>query len=258
MGNDGFWDLESRAQGYARRTELYPPEAAFIDEFAPLMARWKMLDLGIGGGRSTIHFAPLVEAYVGTDFSPTMVEACVSRLAGSAVMKNVSALQVADVRDLPESWLGQFDFVFFSFNGIDEVGHEDRLLALRQIRRVLKDDGVFFFSSHNLNSVDRLFAFERRRRPDRVARSAFRWVMLRSVNPRLRTLRTLRSWPLLHDYHFDYSKTTYYVHPEEQAKQLDRAGFSHPRVFVGATEYDRRTLDETPTDTWLYYLCRAV
>ena len=42
----------------------------------------------------------------------------------------------------------QFAAVFFSYNGIDSVNQRDRNVILKEIRRVLRDDGVFVFSSH--------------------------------------------------------------------------------------------------------------
>ncbi|CAN5545830.1 hypothetical protein BH24ACT5_BH24ACT5_26730 [soil metagenome] len=43
----------------------------------------------------------------------------------------------------------RFDLVVFSSNGLDALGHEDRMLALTEIRRVLRTRGRFLFSSHN-------------------------------------------------------------------------------------------------------------
>ena len=43
-----------------------------------------------------------------------------------------------------------FDVVIFSFNGIDYIyPYIKRLAALKEIRRVLKTNGLFIFSSHN-------------------------------------------------------------------------------------------------------------
>ncbi len=44
-----------------------------------------------------------------------------------------------------------FDFVLFSFNGMDSFSHKDRIAALGEIRRVLRNDGIFYFLSHNLD-----------------------------------------------------------------------------------------------------------
>ena len=45
----------------------------------------------------------------------------------------------------------EFDYIIFSFNGLDSINHEDRLKGLREIYRVLKQDCLFVFSSHNRN-----------------------------------------------------------------------------------------------------------
>ena len=168
-----------------------------------------MLDLGIGGGRSAVHFAPLVVEYIGTDFSSVMVDACVSRFKKSEL--NIQDLQIADVRNLSQYKLESFDFVLFSFNGIDEINHNERLEALRQIRKVIKINGLFFFSSHNLKSVRNYFKFKSSLRPDRFLKSIYKYFKIRAVNPKYKTLFSLDTYSLIHDYHYDYSKLTYYV-----------------------------------------------
>jgi ubiquinone/menaquinone biosynthesis C-methylase UbiE len=68
-----------------------------------------------------------------------------------------------------------FDFVMFSFNGLDYLSHSDRLLALGEIRRVLKPAGLLLFSSHNAE-----------RKPFPSPWSPFRdWIHQRDL-PRLR------------------------------------------------------------------------
>ena len=60
----------------------------------------------------------------------------------------------------------RFDIVFFSFNGLDYVYPEGRrVVALKEIERVLKKGGYFIYSSHNPLSL--LFKF----RPGLLLRS---------------------------------------------------------------------------------------
>ena len=60
-------------------------------------------------------------------------------------------LFVCDARNMPCFGAEQFKTVMFGYNGIDEVGSNDRLLILQEVQRVLKRNGVFIFSSHNLD-----------------------------------------------------------------------------------------------------------
>ena len=115
------------------------------------LAEMRMLDLGVGGGRTTIHFAPHAREYHGIDSSAALVEACRRRFAHEG-WPHIT-WTVADARDLPyES--GFFDFVMFSWNGLDLVGDEhDRMRALLEIRRVLAPGRRFFFAAHNLENA---------------------------------------------------------------------------------------------------------
>jgi SAM-dependent methyltransferase len=62
--------------------------------------------------------------------------------------------RVGDVCDLPFN-NDAFDYILFSFNGIDHIHPERRgIQALREIHRMLKPDGLFLFSSHNSWSVN--------------------------------------------------------------------------------------------------------
>jgi len=60
-----------------------------------------------------------------------------------------------DARDLSAFADESFDFVLFSYNGLDCVGHADRLQVLAEVHRVVRPGGVFMFSSHNMDWVHR-------------------------------------------------------------------------------------------------------
>jgi SAM-dependent methyltransferase len=102
-----------------------------------------ILDIGVGGGRTVKLFAPLARRYVALDYSPLMVEACRRRFPQIDV-------RVGDARDLSRFEAASFGLVSFSFNGIDAVDHRARQDVLREVRRVLKPDGLFWFSTLNI------------------------------------------------------------------------------------------------------------
>jgi SAM-dependent methyltransferase len=67
-------------------------------------------------------------------------------------------------------WTGSaqnFDFILFSFNGIDYVPACDRNAVFRELRRVGSKGGLFFFSTHNLQCL-RTFGDKFKSRPDVV------------------------------------------------------------------------------------------
>lgn len=146
-------------QHYAQLQQLQAAEQKILDQLQPHLATMKMLDLGVGGGRTTQHFSPLVAEYVGLDYSPTMITACQARFTN-----NPAGLDfvVGDARDLSCFEADYFDLVLFSFNGLDYIEHHDRLQALQEIHRVGKPGGYFVFSSHNLQGIEPLFRWRDR------------------------------------------------------------------------------------------------
>ena len=114
------------------------PELSILEELRTELPNFRMLDIGVGAGRTTKHFAGLVKEYVGVDYSITMIKACREKFPQYR-------LEVADARNLSLFDDAYFDFVLFSFNGIDAVEHQDRLAILREIRRVLRKGGYFCF-----------------------------------------------------------------------------------------------------------------
>ena len=129
---------------YRAHTVFLPGERAFVEDLERHRAR-RLLDIGVGAGRTTEYFAGLADEYVGLDLSPAMVEACGARFPDVR-------FEVADVRDLSRFPDGSFDVVLFSFNGVDCVGSDaDRQRAFAEMRRVCAEGGRLFFSSKNLN-----------------------------------------------------------------------------------------------------------
>ena len=63
-------------KNYSGSVDLQKPEKTVLDLLRPELAGMRMLDLGVGTGRTTRHFAPLVKEYVGVDYAPAMVKYC--------------------------------------------------------------------------------------------------------------------------------------------------------------------------------------
>ena len=97
---------------YSDANELFGAERAILDIVRDDLPQWRMLDLGVGVGRTTLHFAPLVREYVGADLSPAMIEACRARFSGQS-WPHVG-FRICDARSMPEFEDGSFDFVLFS------------------------------------------------------------------------------------------------------------------------------------------------
>lgn len=139
------YDSPDVARHYAALDYLTPGERLLFDCYIkPGIA---ILDLGVGGGRTTPYLAKRASHYVGVDYAPSMVEACRAKF---------SALQftVADASDLSAFAAGAFDAVVFAFNGVDYVlPAESRRRCLEHIHRILKPGGCVIFSSHNARAI---------------------------------------------------------------------------------------------------------
>ena len=175
-----------------------------------------------------------------------------------------------------------FDFVLFSFNGIDSFSHKDRIAALREVRRVLRNDGIFYFSSHNLNwiGLKDLFTIKNSikkisdsgkslnaenrnplRQINKGTKAAYRVFRLNLLNRTIDMksfIDKLRKDEKgnIYDNSLNGKASIYYVTPKEQKRQLKETG------FVDIFTYSRtgiKTDDESLLNQggWVYYFCKA-
>lgn len=115
-------------------------QALFSTHFKPGI---DILDLGVGGGRTTGYLSSIARRYVGVDYAEKMIEVCREKFPELE-------FRTADATDLSMFADGSFDAVVFSFNGIDcIVPDAGREKCLRECRRVLRSAGLFVFSTHN-------------------------------------------------------------------------------------------------------------
>ena len=68
------WDDADIVRRYASKRTLFPFESYLFGKYIPNGSR--ILDLGVGAGRTTASLADGAKSYVGIDYSPGMVEAC--------------------------------------------------------------------------------------------------------------------------------------------------------------------------------------
>ncbi len=108
-----------------------------------------ILDLGVGGGRTTPYLAEIASRYVGIDFSEGMIRVCRDKFRGAHLQ-----FQVADAADLSCLADAAFDAIIFSFNGMDYLApDEKREQCLAGCYRLLRPGGTLIFSSHNPRSL---------------------------------------------------------------------------------------------------------
>jgi len=130
---------------YALLDSLTPCECLLFETY--IRPGNHVLDLGVGGGRTTPYLARRASRYVGVDYAPAMIEICQAKFPGVE-------FKVADASDLSDFPDSSFDAVVFAFNGIDYVlPDQARRRCFEHICRLLRPGGVLIFSSHNARAI---------------------------------------------------------------------------------------------------------
>lgn len=208
-----------------------------------------MLDIGVGAGRTTLHFAELTKEYVGIDTSEKMIKVCEERFVN---MDKGISFKVCNVRDMKNFGDNYFDFILFSYNGIDYLNHIGRLEALREIKRVGKQGSLFCFSSHNIYSLKKEFSFSWSKNLLYI----LKFPITRLLNPSPEELEKME-YVLINDSSHLFSLVTYYIKPEKQIDQLTELGFKNIKVFSLEEGKEIKTISNLSyiKDRWLYYVC---
>jgi ubiquinone/menaquinone biosynthesis C-methylase UbiE len=240
---------------YGRTRELQAPEQTLFDELGPELARMDMLDLGVGAGRTAWFFAPRAKTYLGLDYARTMIERCNRDLPAYKFV-------VGDACHLDFATDNSYDFVLFSYNGIDHLELPEREHALIEMKRVLRPGGVMAFSGHNANFLPVVvdnYRFRLRVSALETARSLKRTMVFNFHNPTLRFRLPLDVGMVRDGLHAFRSSGVCYIRPDLQVAALARLGMTDIRCAMNDSA---RFLDggdpqvATFASPWVYYRCR--
>jgi ubiquinone/menaquinone biosynthesis C-methylase UbiE len=251
--NLDLYNAAAEASFWAESSGLQAAETNILNVLRDRLPSMEMLDMGIGGGRTTAIFAPLVKGYAGGDFAPAMVEISRKRFPDLD-------LSVTNAVDLRRYTGESFDFVLFSYNGLDYVNAGDRQRALLEFRRVLRPGGYLAFSSHNLSFYP---ALARSRKisfswhPRRMAGSIKRYLQFHARNRAIRYTPQLASG-VVFEGQLEFGAPTYYIRPSAQVKALQALGMRDIRLFPNEGGEVSPHVDgvDAVQDPWIYYLCR--
>src|SRR6185437_3140051 len=213
---------------YKKDLGLQKPEQSIFNLLQNQLSNFKMLDIGIGGGRTTMHFASHVKEYIGVDYAVGMVDSCKKNCA---VKFPKAIFEVVDVRNLDKYKENEFDFILFSFNGIDYITTDERFLALKEINRVLKPNGYFCFSSHNIQSLIEPVKFHLRLNLFASIKEQIIWQKVKKINKKQFAELQTSDVICINDGAHDFGLQTHYFRPISQQQILSKTGFKKIRFF---------------------------
>jgi ubiquinone/menaquinone biosynthesis C-methylase UbiE len=254
MTSDNIDDINKSAYAAAEVVDWYQdldvilkPEAAILKKIQFAIKGKKLLDIGIGAGRTTKFLLEISSDYTGVDYTPRSVGLAQERFPDCRIL-------CCDARDLRPFDDSDFDFVLFSLNGIDNMIHEDRKLVLNEIYRTLKPGGRFMFSTHNRDYkyFDKLPWQEGRYDLNNLKSCLYTLTRL-PKHYRMKKYETRTDhYAIINDTAHGFSLLTYYIGRAEQVKQLHEAGF----VKVEAYDMDGNPTEYDTNSPWIYYLAR--
>jgi ubiquinone/menaquinone biosynthesis C-methylase UbiE len=227
---------------------LFEPEKAIFEKLLPAIRNKKILDLGIGAGRTTKYLLQISSDYTGVDYVPEFALKTSKKYPSAKIL-------CCDARDLKEFEDNSFDFVLFSFNGLDCISGEDRLKTLKEINRVLKKGGFFMFSSHNRDyRYFKKLPWQRKIQYDLNYFKFFLYCLYHlPAHTRMKKHEIYTDdFALINDPDHRFSLLLYYISIEKQVKQLTDFGFSD----IEAYDMQGKPVKSDTSSHWIYYLAK--
>ncbi len=247
--NRNFYERQNIVAEYtfSEDTSLWSEEKVIFEQYQQHIQDKSVLDIGCGGGRTSVALKKFTTNYTGIDFSAKMIASCQEKHPDLQFFH-------CDASDMSQFASDSFDFAIFSFNGIDCMSHQKRIKTLQEIYRVIKPGGIFAFSSHNLD--------------DRKIVTGFDRYDLKSPKSIYRNIRNIISYfkvqkyqvfsdtyQILSDPLAGFGHLTYYIKIKDQVQQLEALGFTEIKILNGEAQFI--AADELDQDShWFHYVCQ--
>jgi SAM-dependent methyltransferase len=233
---------------YQNLDVIQAPERAILEKISAQIKDKRLLDISIGGGRTTRLLLPISKDYVGIDYAPDLVETAKGKYPEANIL-------CRDVRDLTSFENATFDFALSSNNGLDYMVHEDRIRVLGEICRVLKHGGFFMFSTHNRDykHFDRLpwqqgLSFDLNHFKNCVHALYY---LPKHLSLKKHAVHR-DEYAVINDNAHGYSLLTYYISLRRQIEQLEQMGFGETEGY----DFSGKVRQSDTTSPWIYYLTR--
>lgn len=245
---------------YSDANSLQKAEEAILGEIKDNIRNKKILDIGVGGGKTIKYLTGISSEYTGIDYSEAMVNACREQYPGINILH-------CDARDMSIFKNEEFDFILFTYNGIDCVSHADRLTVLKEIFRILKKGGCFVFSTHNrecagfnvyLSPLAPFYTYSLFKpftcNPVKIFERAADFIK-GTINHWRNSKYVIHTdeYSIINDKGHDYSAMMYYISIKYQKEQLNNVGF---KGEIKKYDKEGKEVINACNDTWIYYLVR--
>jgi len=233
---------------YTDYAKIQAPEKVIFGELEPRLPQMRVLDIGIGGGRTTALLAPKAKSYIGIDYAQEMVDAAKQRFPNNDIRWG-DATNLSDFAD------AAFDLTIFSFNGVDCIGAAERHRAFLEMFRVTVPGGLIVFSVHNLLAVPALNRVRFHRHPSVVWRRILRRWKFMSIHKDL-VKNPAGDLVYVRDGTHDFGVELAYARPLWQLAEVQKLGCKSVRCFALSDGHELSEQDlATDTSTWVYFLC---
>lgn len=248
--NRESYNAKAVVNWYANLSELTAIEKSVFKTYEGIITEANLLDIGIGGGRTTQYLVSKAKNYTGIDYALEFVKHAKHKFPEADI-------RLMDARDLSSFKDNTFDFVNFSFNGIDYVDLKNRVKILNEVNRVLKPNGVFFFSTHNKShsTFNKLPWRNNRNSLYTNIKTFIKLAPFLPVHNKKKSEEVYNAdYAIVNDSAHNFSLMTFYTSPQFLKEQLVTSKFSDIEMFL---KNGNRETDEK-LDDWIFAVCKKL